>query len=1543
MFYRFFPLIFMVLSATTARAQTPQNITLPAGSSPFSQKGQVNGHTKSMACADQFAGTISFANFCCQSNDISLDTMYFCFGDEIDIVHNGDANLTGDPNTLTTPGVTYGFFSCRPTVSGPDLATILTEPCILVGNPPPANGISVTAGGSFNGNHHFQNQGNLQNTYNSGNPVLIWFAPLTIDNFALKQYEVGAGGAAGPCVNLNVDEAFAIVYLNEVKVTNVNNNTGLSGCQGSFTVTGGLPQFDGSNYDITIQLQSNPAIKGQVANGAATHGSSVVFKVPMPGSYTIIVEDGKSCGGSGSVDMNTCVSVTQSVQSATVAPGDNVCLNVTNVSGFVDIVSMQYALTWDTTILQPTGVTNLTPLLPAFNNASINFTNDSLFFAWFNPTGVGVDLPPGTVLYQVCFDVLGSDGECTSIAYSDLQQGSIIEVVNEAGAVLGFNGIDGQVCVSNSALVLTFTQDSVNCPGASDGSFTVTVTGGQAPYQVTWQSAAGGPVQGPANINLAGGSYTASNLPAGTYNVTVKDSQGTPLLTTEQVTVLSPPLLEIVFVPTMPNCSGQPGSLVANLLLDGIQVSNPIPAYKFQWSNNVTIPANTGIFTGMYMLTVTDNSNGCTVQGSFFLNEPPPLIVNISVDTATCSGIGDGAIQISVFGGTPDANGRYTIQWPDIGGGLTIQNTTSNITGLMSEFYHLIVTDDKGCVVDTNLWLPARKVLSVNALVQNINCTAACSGSIQVVGTTTSTDGQPPALPYNFDWFGTPPPPPPTFEDATSSVVNGLCEGIYTVVMYDNAGCKIDTTFNVVEPPPLEVVLVDVKNESCQPGSDGSITVAASGGTYPYSFVWNAPPTDSIATGLAAGTYTVTVEDALGCFDTLTATVTAPLGPTLQAIANDTLDCPNSTNGSLSATATAGSAPIVSYNWSNAQTGQNVTGLSAGQFTVTVADGNGCTQTGSASVIAPAPVTLDSVTLQSPACPGAGGGTVIVFVSGGTSPYLFEWSNGQMGVGQNVLGGGGIVAGDYTVTITDAKNCQPPLVVDATLDDPPAITVSFSAVDSVSCANIGANCDGTATALAQYADGSSGMFDFIWQSGETDNSVPTSTAVQLCSGQQQLIVSDGICNDTFSVNIPAPTPILPGQTIKNVTCKGQKDGEITLLPQGGTPPYSIFWQSGQTGATITGLGAGDYTAIITDSKNCSFSHKVTISEPELFDAFLSISGTHDVSCAGDEDGIMEVIAQGGNLNLGNPIYLWQNGVASSSSNFAANLAPGTYTVTVVDPKGCQDSVTYTISEPPPIQFSIGLIEPIQCFGGNTFITVDSVWGGNLATYQFSVDGGINRLPGTPSPVFAGQHTITVIDVVAGCTADTSVSIVQPVELKIDLQAEIEIELGDSLTRLEPKIFSSLPIDSFMWNPAEFLSCANCKNPTVTAVESQLYTLTIVDINGCAASASIFVDVDRNRNVFIPNVFSPNNDGINDQFRIFTGIGVTKINFIRIYDRWGELMFKADNLPPSTNGVPGWDGSFNGETMNPAVFMYLIEVEFLDGQVLLYRGDVTLLR
>ena len=181
---------------------------------------------------------------------------------------------------------------------------------------------------------------------------------------------------------------------------------------------------------------------------------------------------------------------------------------------------------------------------------------------------------------------------------------------------------------------------------------------------------------------------------------------------------------------------------------------------------------------------------------------------------------------------------------------------------------------------------------------------------------------------------------------------------------------------------------------------------------------------------------------------------------------------------------------------------------------------------------------------------------------------------------------------------------------------------------------------------------------------------------------------------------------------------------------------------------------------------------------------------------------------------------------------------------------------------------------------------------------------------------------------------------------MNVGADQEVNLGGSAL-IFGTASSSVGIDSIFWiesTGANTLSCTDCFNPVASPLEDTFYELFVVDNNGCTASAELFVNVDSDRNVFIPNIFTPNGDGINDFFSPFTGIGVDTVMNFQIFDRWGEEVFAIqDFLPGDSEAAFGWNGTFRNEPASQGVYYYLIQVRFIDGVVLLFRGDVTLAR
>ncbi len=1547
-----FLLFFSLILAASLPAQMPHPATTWMPS-------HLEGQESTFACPvgqQNFAGTVSLGNITAQSNDIDLDTMYFCFGDMVEILHNGDANLSGDPDPSTAAGIGYAFYYCPPIVMGPDLVNIVTDPC-LVNNPPPPPPLSlyVETQGNLNGDVVFFNDGNLINFFNGGAPALYWWAPITFDSLVTTiigsdtiyqaLYEMN-----GPCVNANVTAAFATVYLNAIDATNINNNAGSAGCGGSFMVQGGLPEFDGSTYNISIVSTTDPNITGTITSGDPNHGDIITFTVPVPGVYDITIEDGKSCGAAFQMDMSACNSVTFDIGEGQGIPGGTVCIPVT-VQDFVDVGSFQLSIDFDPAVLSFSQVQNFNTSVTGLDAADFSVSGNLIIASWIETSLGSVTLANGEVLFEICFDIIGNLGDVGAVVFSTA---GVNEVADGNAQLLGFNGIDGFVEVSSSALIATYTTDSVSCPNIPDGAFTVTVSNGMPPYSVTWQLLPAGPVQGPGVINVQGGSHTATNLQAGDYAVTITDQSMPMNERVDTITIPAGPQMNVIFNQVQPACNGGLGDVTAILVLDSVAITNPGPQYTFTWGGGETTSTITDVPSGLYFVTITDTDNGCTATGSTFLAQPPPLLILASnVADATCSGLPDGSITVDVSGGTPDPFTGYDIHWPSLF--QLDQGTTSTAANLTDGDYQVVVTDGNGCQDSLTITVGAIKQLLLNTNgVNSISCNGVCDGAIEVQATTVGGVSNN----YTFTWTGTPTPPAPV-NTATTSSLNGLCAGTYQVLLEDDQGCQETAEFELPEPAPLVVTEGDVLPESCTIGNDGSASVVVTGGTYPYFYNWGIfGQTDSTATGLSAGDYDVLVTDANGCQASITLTINMPVAPVILTFDNDTLPCADSDNGQLIVFAMPGpgGAPISNYSWSNNQSGaslSSITGLTPGTYTVTITDQSMCETIDSAVVVAPSPLVLDSTSTISPTCPGEGGGVATVYLSGGTPPYFYDWSVDAFdGIGNTTIGGGVITAGDYSVTVTDANGCTP-VVVDVTIEDPPSIqaTFDFASIEPVSCyLSQGVPCDGQATVSAMYSDGSAGTFTFNWSSGESDTGVSSSTAVQLCQEMQQVVISDGSCSIIDSVFIPFPPPLEegPNTDIVRVSCFGLSDGAITADAMGGTPPYSYNWSNGDMGATIQNLPPGMYVATIMDANGCQFQFSATVAQPDPFVAFIDQAASQDtVTCYGDSDGTVVVGAQGGNLDISGELYYnWGGGIAPPNSNTATNLPAGLYSVTVSDVMGCTDELVFPVYQPDPIFFSLAPIEPILCAGQQTIISVDTAYGGNGLSaiwYTFAVDNASEQPLQTPVPVFAGTHTIVVYDG-GGCSLDTTITISEPAPLILEYPETMIVELGDSVQIAYDVFQSSLPLDTVFWAPLTYLSFGNDSlQPWVRPITSQEYVVGVLDVNGCPATATIYIEVDKNLNVYVPNIFSPNYDGFNDFFQVYTGRGVRAIRSMRIFDRWGELLYERTNLPAQPAEHEGWDGTFRGKIAPSGVYVYLIEVEFEDGEVLLFRGDVTLVR
>lgn len=954
-----------------------------------------------------------------------------------------------------------------------------------------------------------------------------------------------------------------------------------------------------------------------------------------------------------------------------------------------------------------------------------------------------------------------------------------------------------------------------------------------------------------------------------------------------------------------------------------------------------------------YFVTVARGECSRTASASF--TSPMPLDLELqSLQDATCEGVEDGGVAVSISGGSTLDNGTYSVQWSNLFDPINVPALNPAQQGnLAPAAYNVVITDNNGCQDSLAFNIDALRSINADAVVSDVLCFGGEDGNIQV---TASAQGAGEARPYDFTWTTSLDENSIPDDTEISSTLDSLDIGNYILLVQDADGCTTLDTFTIAQPEPLTLTASSIQEASCDENlMDGAIEVTTTGGTAPYTYFW--PEIEGLTTEnaerLTPGIYEVVVTDANGCTETNSDfIVTAPDLPQITSLEDDNVDCFGDTDGTLFAAATSTSgAAIVSYEWSNGQTGQTIENLPAGTYTVRIEDADGCFVIDTALVIQPDPIDFMITDTQMPSCPGSADGSITIMPLGGTGPY--DYTIDDFGIAENVTAEtytyqnlmGEIT---YALGFTDDSGCGG-VAFDGFLEDPLSVNATFSEIDSTRCAD---DPNGGATVTALFEDGSSGIFNFAWANSQrVDDNTTMSRATDLIGGAntvnityESLVVSDAICSFIAEVNIPSPEPLLPVVAATGVSCFGDTDGSIELTPIGGTPPYRYELDDNAINAIQTDLAPGTYSIVVRDANECEAQTSAEVPEPaELVLSVVDSLTDDSVTCEGDMDARITIAVEGGNPLGLNP-FAWPNGVAGTTDSTAFELAPGTYIITVTDQNDCVATEEHIITEPEAITAIIPTpVEP-RCNDARTAVTVSNAFGGS-GGYFFLVNGNERNplLIMQEDSIFGGrEHLITVFDT-NGCRFDTTLFVEEPEPIEVILPETVEVQLGDSII-LEPDIFSTFGIENIIWTPGLYLSDTSEERPTISPINDQQYTIMVRDINGCEGRANTLITVDKKRNVYVPNAFSPfETDGFNDRFQVFTGTGVTAIPSMRIYDRWGELLFEADNLSPNEFGTDGWDGTFKGQPVNEGVYVYLVEVQFLDEVTLTYRGSVSLVR
>ncbi|PCJ89614.1 MAG: hypothetical protein COA57_01730 [Flavobacteriales bacterium] len=897
-----------------------------------------------------------------------------------------------------------------------------------------------------------------------------------------------------------------------------------------------------------------------------------------------------------------------------------------------------------------------------------------------------------------------------------------------------------------SALILTTSTTDASC-GSADGSATIAVAGGVSPYTYSWSS--------------GGTSSTETGLTAGSYSVTVIDTNGCIETANANISNVGGPTVTAVI--TDASCQA-----ISDGAVD-ITVSGGATPYSYNWSNGATTEDISGLLGGIYTVTVTEAS-GCQTTFSATVNQPTPISASIAATNASCLGFCDGAVDLTISGGTSG----YTYSWSS-------GATTEDLSGLCAGSYSVTVTDASSCQANASTIIVDTIGISLSFNVTNASCDGTCDGKI----ITNVLGGQPA---YSYLWSN----------GAITKNLNGLCPGTYTVTVTDANGCQgVDSV--TIATPGAVTVSISTTDAICNGACDGSIDLTPSGGASPYSYVWSNNSSLEDLAGLCSGTYSVTVTDNNGCQGTANAIITEP-SPISISFTTTNVTCNGGADGAIDLTVSGGTLGYT-YIWTNGATTEDLNGILAGTYNVTIIDSSGCQAITSATLNEPNPITLTINTVDA-SC-GAADGSASINVSGGTSPYTYMWSSG--GTADTEMG---LVAGSYYVTITDANSCT---ILDSIniSNSIPAVLIS---TNDVTCN--GSN-DGSATITAS---GGATPYSYNWSSGVTD-----SAATGLTAGNYIVSVSDiNGCMAIQSFAINEPLAISLSVFSSDVTCNGNNDGNAVVVATGGVSPYSYNWDATtglQTTPTATGLIAGTYTVIVTDTNICSDSISVTVNEPASISLVTSVTNTN---CGGN-NGIASVMVSGGTIPY---TYLWSDGQTDST---ATGLAAGTYDITVTDANNCVAMASLVISDigGPTVSVNGG---DASCNGNCDGSAVANVTGG-ISPYSYLWDDPNNQTNQVTTGLCAGSYNVTVTDS-AGCTGTASVIIIEPAALSLTTSASNPTN-GNCNGVAAVSVSGGTSPYNYQWDDPN-----NQTSDIATGLCAGAFCVIVSDSNGCTDTACI---------------------------------------------------------------------------------------------------------
>lgn len=1157
------------------------------------------------------------------------------------------------------------------------------------------------------------------------------------------------------------------------------------------------------------------------------------------GDYSVTITDANGCFKDfvdvATVSTTTSITATFSTTNISCNAASNGIINATvsggspgytfdwtgpgGFSGNTEDISGLQPGTYVLTVTDNLGCVEVFPGQDLTEPPAVTATATATDIGCFGASDGQVDLTPGGGVPPYTFAWTGPGGFTAGTEdISGLDPGAYSVTITDANScTVPFPGI--ATVAESPEIQVNATSTDISCNGAGDGTVTIDVTGGVAPYSFAWTGPGG----------FSSGEEDLSGLESGTYDLTVTDANSC-VVAFPGIAVIGEPAPIMVSLVSQVNisCNGESTGSIE------IDVAGGVPPLSFRWTGTggSTVSTDedpTGLPAGNYSLLVTDG-NACEAVYSDLavITEPPAIDVSLAKTDIICYGDNDGSITASASGGTG------TLEYSRIGDIGPTYQPGNTFTGLGPGFYTIWIRDANLCVVTDTISITEPDELLVLGETRSgeNQCFGDSSGRITIDDVTGGVEPYEYSINNGADFFANP-------------LFTNLPAGNYQTVVRDAAGCAASGNLNVITQPTRLRIDSYIQEDiiTCADALDGRIVIVGAGGTGNKTYVLNdtleVPSGDF--QGLPAGPHKVTIIDQNFCFLDTLVEILAPAPIVVDDVAvSDVTGCAGDSNGEITVTGSGGTGPALSYSIDGGafQGSGSFTGLPAGTYTITLRDDNGCTLDTLVNIAEPVPVAISAELVTPITCNGAGDGMIEIQASGGTAPYSFVLNPGSVSGASGIFSNLG--PGTYTVTVNDAQGCGPVNSNPFTLADPPLFQLDSAGVDSITCN--GAS-DGV---LFMQVSGGNPPYEYSFDNQSTW--VSDSASSGLGPGTYEAYArDDNLCTvyaGSFELTEP-PALILTVSTTDIAACAGDPTGRIEAVGTGGTGwlSYSLDGLDYQDSGIFINLTAGDYTVFLGDETGCTVSLDTSISEPA---ALVST--------------IVKTDATFGNLGSltftgttgGTPPYRFTIGgpFGSFTADTAyADLGPGTYHAIVMDQNDCAFEDTVEILDVLPLNVVINVTH-VSCFG-EADGTIEFVPQDAEGAVEYSIDSGITFVPNALFENLPGDSIYQLVarDEAGKVFADTA-SVAEPALLTVTLvPTRAECNAYSETGAIEMEVAGGTGPYDFTWSDG-------ATEEDRTGIAAGEYSVLVTDSNGCERTDTIqlesiiTVDADAGRDTTI---------------------------------------------------------------------------------------------